>query len=172
MQIKSNKRFRIRSSFKWLSRIFQEVFFSPPEIKKKNKNNLKFNIFLLKPKIFKILIETKYMLETIPGHLACQISETYSPKMVSVDDVICFKLQFWAFLELNNKNYILEIRRSNWFKNTFLFENTNSKNLACDLRLSRDWPDPPLWLTGMGPIANGFDFWIIRAKVTQAQKRI
>ena len=119
----------------------------------------------------------------MPGHLACQISgwyiyfwQTYSPKTVSVDDVIFsnsilsilrhrreIKILFWN-PKINLVNIHISFIRKTQFENLTL----------CDPGLTR--PFPVVDLYGVW-LQNGLNFLILRAIVTinhvpHARKRI
>ena len=92
--------------------------------------------------------------------------QRYSPKTVSVDDVIFFfKLRFGAFLDIApTKNGIFSILRPNQFINTYFFRRYQCENLILyDPGLT--WPFYVAdfqWVI----LQNGFDLWILLAKLT------
>ena len=86
---------------------------------------------------------------------------TYSP-----DNVIFSYINFEHFwTSHSNKNDIFEIPRSYWFRNThILFENIDSKIWPYVTR-GLTWPFTVVDLHVVR-LQNGFEFWILRPKVT------
>ena len=112
------------------------------------------------------------MAESIPGHLACQISgwyiyflQTYSPKIVFVDDLIFQTVILSIFRHRTEiKMTVLE----SWYQTgseTCIFY---SKISIWEFDLfdpGLTWPFPVVDWHGVR-LLNGFDFWILRSKKT------
>ena len=160
MQIKNTKTPKINSSLIQLSRNSQNGFYT------EKAKNLKFLYNFLQNRKLSIFSKTHAIYcRTMSGYPACQIWgsytyfwQTYSPKTVSVVGVIFSNCDFEYFQTSHrNKNVILRILRSNWFRNTiFVFEKNHFENLtSCDLGLTR--PFPVLEFHGVR-LQNGFIF--------------
>ena len=165
MQTKSTKRHRNNSSFKFLSRIFPKIPLPP----KKWKNEILYNIFP-NSKFSKVSKNRIHFCSTLPCRIACQISgwytyfwQTYSPKpyfwwryfQTAIWSISRhrteIKWHFWnSEIELAQKHML--------FVRKYQFDNLN----LCDPGLTL--PFSIVDFLGVR-LQNGFDFWILRAKM-------
>ena len=109
---------------------------------------------------------------TLPPHLVCQISgwyiyfrQIFSPESVSVDDAI-FRTAIWSISR--HRTEIKMTFLESW--DQICWETRIFYSKIAIQKFELIWPEVDLilfcrWLAS-GQIKNGFDFWILHAKVT------